>query len=126
MSLEPQTSNAFSPSPDYFRCEVQPERSAARVFALGSLDVGTVQVLDAQLRELSEAGFRRLIIDLSRLGFMDSSGLRLLLKWNADARGDGYAIEVVPGPKAVQRVFELTGTSELLRFTAPWPTPLER
>jgi anti-anti-sigma factor len=117
MSLEPQTSNASLPSPEYFRCEVQPERSAARVFALGSLDVATVPVLDAQLRELSEAGFRRLIVDLSRLGFMDSSGLRLLLKWNMDARGDGYAIEVVPGPKAVQRVFELTGTSQLLRFS---------
>lgn len=116
MSLEPHTPPAPFPSLDYFRCEVQPERSAARVFALGSLDVSTVPVLDAQLRELSEAGFRRLIVDLSRLGFMDSSGLRLLLKWNGDAHAEGYAIELVPGPQAVQRVFDITGTSHLLRF----------
>jgi anti-anti-sigma factor len=119
MSLERQADNASPPSPEDFRCEVQPERSAARVFALGSLDVASAPVLDAQLRELREAGFRRLIVDLSRLGFMDSSGLRLLLTWNADARNDGYAIEVVPGPKAVQRVFEVTGTSDVLRFTQP-------
>jgi anti-anti-sigma factor len=119
MSLEPHIVPAPLPSLDYFRCEVQPERSAARVFALGSLDVSTVPALDAQLRELTESGFRRLIVDLSRLGFMDSSGLRLLLKWNTDADRDGYAIELVPGPRAVQRVFELTGTSHLLRFAQP-------
>ena len=39
MSLEAQTSHA--PFQEYFRCEVQPERSAARIFALGSLDVST-------------------------------------------------------------------------------------
>ena len=121
MSLESQSFHASPPNPDTesFRCEVQPEQSAARVFALGSLDVATVPELDAQLRDLREAGFRRIIVDLSRLGFMDSSGLRLLLAWNADASGDGYAIELVPGSKAVQRVFELTGTSHMLRFTQP-------
>lgn len=119
MSLQPETSPDSSPLPDQFRCEVQPEQSAARVFALGSLDVASAPLLDARLRELREAGVRRLIVDLSRLDFMDSSGLRLLLTWNADARDDGYAIEVVPGPKAVQRVFDVTGTSGLLRFTEP-------
>jgi anti-anti-sigma factor len=103
--------------PESFRCEVQPERGAARVSAVGSLDVATVEVLDAQLRELREAGFRRLIVDLGELRFMDSTGLRLLLKWDAEARGDGYAIEVAPGPPAVQRVFEITGSLDLLRFT---------
>lgn len=119
MPLQPETSPESSPLPDRFRCELQPEQSAARVSALGALDVASAPLLDARLRELREAGIRRLIVDLSRLDFMDSSGLRLLLTWNADARDDGYAIEVVPGPKAVQRVFEVTGTSSLLRFTEP-------
>jgi anti-sigma B factor antagonist len=116
MSFEPQPSHR-SVSPELFQCEVQPERGAARVFALGSLDVAAAPVLDEQLRELRDAGFRRLIVDLSKLSFMDSTGLRLLLKWDGDARQDGFAIDVVPGPPAVQRVFELTGTSDLLRFT---------
>jgi len=114
MSLESDRAEG----PESFRCEVQPERGAARVFAVGSLDIATVEVLDAQLRELREAGFRRLIVDLGRLRFMDSTGLRLLLKWDAAARGDGYAIEVAPGPPAVQRLFEITGSLDLLRFTS--------
>ena len=100
-----------------FSCEVRPERGAARVLALGSLDLIAAPVLEAQLRELRDAGFRRLIVDLSGLRFMDSTGLRLLLTWDADSRRDGFAIEIVPGPPAVQRVFELTGTSGRLPFT---------
>lgn len=117
MSLESQSPDPPHLGPESFACEVQPEREATRVLALGSLDVATAPVLDAQLRELHDAGFKRLIVDLSGLGFMDSTGLRLLLKWDADSRADGYSIEVVPGPPAVQRVFELTGTSDMLSFT---------
>ncbi len=82
----------------------------------GSLDVAAAPVLDAQLRELRDAGFRRLVVDLSGLAFMDSSGLRLLLGWNDEAGRDGFELAVVPGPPAVQRVFELTGATELLPF----------
>lgn len=73
-------------------------------------------VLDAQLRELRDAGFARVIVDLSGLAFMDSSGLRLLLGWNEEARRDGFEIGIVPGPPTVQRVFELTGATDLLPF----------
>ena len=114
MPLESSTCIA---GPEPFSCEVRPERGAARVLALGSLDVIAAPVLEAQLRELRDAGVLRLIVDLSGLRFMDSTGLRLLLAWDADAHREGYAIEVVPGPPAVQRVFELTGTSSLLPFT---------
>ena len=115
MSLESQSSS-FAPLPEAFSCEVQPERGAVRVFALGSLDVATGPALEHQLEELRDAGFRRLIVDLSKLGFMDSTGLRLLLKWDAEARQDGFSIELVPGPPGVQRVFDMTGTAGLLPF----------
>ncbi len=47
---------------------------------------------------------------------MDSSGLRLLLRWDAEARRDGFSLQLVPGPAPVQRVFELTGMTERLPF----------
>ena len=58
----------------------------------------------------------RLILDLSQLEFMDSTGLRLILRWDAEARKDGFSIGLVPGPPVVQRVFELTGTAAALPF----------
>jgi anti-sigma B factor antagonist len=97
-------------------CEVLPERDAVRVRPLGSLDVATAPALDRELQELREAGFRRLIVDLGGLSFMDSTGMRLALKWQAAARQDGFEIGFVPGPPAVQRVFELTRMTDEVRF----------
>ena len=98
------------------RCEVVPERDAVRVRAIGSLDLATVPVLEQQLKELHEAGFRRLIVDLGGLCFMDSTGVRLALKWHAAAQQDGFQIGFVPGPPAAQRVFEIAGISDRLPF----------
>jgi anti-sigma B factor antagonist len=99
-----------------FRCEVVPERDVVHVRPIGSLDLATVPVLAQQLEELREAGFRRLIVDLGGLRFMDSSGLHLALRWHAAAQQDGFEIGFTPGPPAVQRVFELAGMSERLPF----------
>jgi anti-sigma B factor antagonist len=102
-----------------FRCEVVPERDVVRVRAIGSLDMATAPVLEQRLEELRDAGFRRLIVDLGGLSFMDSTGLHLALKWHAAARQDGFEIGFAPGPRAVQRVFELTGLTERVPFIDP-------
>lgn len=98
------------------RCEVAPERDVVHVRPIGSLDLATVLSLEQQLEELREAGFRRLIVDLGGLRFMDSTGVHLALRWHAAAQQDGFEIGFAPGPRAVQRVFELTGTIEHLPF----------
>ena len=92
------------------------EREAVRVRAVGALDLATVPILEAEVAELRDAGFRHLVLDLSGLGFMDSSGLRCIIELDAEARQDGFSIALVPGPRAVQRVFELTGATALLPF----------
>jgi anti-anti-sigma factor len=108
-----------SDDPGSLTCKVMPEREVVRVCPAGSLDVATAPVLEGQLEELREAGFRNLIVDLGDLSFMDSTGLRLVLKWHAEAQRDGFEIGFVPGPPVVQRVFELTGMTEHVRFVAP-------
>ena len=47
---------------------------------------------------------------------MDSSGSRLLLRWDSLGRCDGISVHLVPGPATVQRVFELTGTAGVFTF----------
>jgi anti-anti-sigma factor len=110
-TLEPS-----NPSPPGLRCEVTPERDAVRLRPVGELDLGTVPILDAQISELREAGFRRVCLDLRDLAFMDASGLHLVLRWDAEARRDGFAFEMVPGPRAVQMVFEVSGVVARLPF----------
>ena len=97
-------------------CGVMRERDVVRVRLVGSLDLATAPVLEQQLQELIDGGDRRLIVDLSRLSFMDSTGLRLALNWDAAAPRDGFEIGFVPGPPAIQRVFEITGTTDVVPF----------
>ena len=63
------------------------------------------------------------VIDLEGLEFMDCAGLRVLLAWAADDNG---AVSVTPGSPQVQRVFELSGTAELLRVVSPSSPALRR
>ena len=62
---------------------------------------------------------RQRVLDLRELTFMDSSGLRLILSAHAAARRDGAILEIVPGPPSVQRVFQICGVEDELRFVAP-------
>jgi len=100
-------------------CEVVPERDAVRVRPVGSLDLATEPILEARLAELRQAGCRELILDLRGLVFMDSTGLRLVLRWNAASRADGFGVSFVAGAPGIQRVFELTGTTALVPFIDP-------
>jgi anti-anti-sigma factor len=109
--VTPRLEDEASPS-----CEVVSGRDAVVVRPSGSLDMATVPVLEQQLEELREAGFRRLIIDLRGLYFIDSTGLRCILKYDSLARNDGFSIELIRGSRTVQRVFEVPGTAAQLPF----------
>jgi anti-anti-sigma factor len=102
-----------------FRCEISREADAARIRPRGELDLNTAPRLGAALDALRAEGFRRLILDLSELDFMDSSGLRCILEYDAEGRQDGFSLALVPGSPTIQHVFEVTQTLSLLSFIDP-------
>lgn len=104
------------PEAEPFRCDVSPYQAAVRVRPVGELDVLTAPLLAAQLAEVRHAGFRQLILDLSGLLFIDSTGLHMILDWDAEARRDGFALELIPGSREVQHVFEIAGLAGRLPF----------
>ena len=112
-------SDPLSPYPERFDCTIEPELDGVRIVPSGPLDMATAPLLEARLAELRDAGHRRLIVDLRRLDFIDSTGLRLLLARDAEARQDGFRFALIAGPPRVQRLFELTRTLEALPFIDP-------
>jgi anti-anti-sigma regulatory factor len=72
---------------------------------------------------LRAAGFDRLVVDLRRVSFIDSTTLRALLGFRSEAERDGQTLTLVPGPPNVQRLFDITGTRELFEWRRP-ATPL--
>lgn len=99
-----------------FRCEVRPDRERAVVAPSGELDMSTVGAVELELRALRSEGFDEIVLDLSGLTFMDSTGLHLAVRWAQAAQVDGFRFELEPGPRAVQRVFELAELTEELPF----------
>lgn len=72
----------------------------------GELDLSTVPLLVDRLRE--HDGYARLVLDLRSLGFMDSSGLRLLVSESDRAQRNGYELAIVRGSAEVDRLLDLT------------------
>ena len=58
----------------------------------------------------------RLILDLSRLSFLDSSGVRVLLEATQQSAEQETNLILVPGPPPVQRPFEILGLIDALPF----------
>ena len=82
----------------------------------GELDFGTA--FDVELRlEDAMRRTRHLIIDLSRLAFIDSTGLGVIVEANQRARREGVTLEILPGPRAVQQVFAVSGLLDALPFS---------
>ena len=98
MSSRAQPSSLPPSDADDLRCEVSRDRRGARVRLVGALDLATVPVLEAQVAELRSSGIRRIVLDLSALGFIDSTGLRCILERDSEARQDGFSMVLVPGP----------------------------
>lgn len=75
--------------------------------------------LEQAIRVLRQEGAAHLIIDLRRLTFIDSTGLRLTFDLDAATRENGLRLELLAGPPQVQRIFELTGALDQLPFVTP-------
>jgi anti-sigma B factor antagonist len=105
--------------PAPFSIDVEPFHGKVLLRPHGEVDIASAPRLDVKLRELRDSGFDHLVVDLREVAFLDSSGLRILLAWDDTARNEGLDFELVPGPPPVQRLFDLTGVRDRLRFVAP-------
>jgi len=90
--------------------------SDALIEVTGELDLASVPAFEAAVRKLDLSCRRRAVLDLGRLVFIDAAGLHSLLDLHAQCHHMSTALTIMPGPRSVQRVFELTGVDGLLPF----------
>ena len=82
----------------------------------GELDLAVTETLSARLEELKAAGYP-VLLDLSQLSFIDSSGLQVLIVALIDARSIGWQLEVAPEVSpTVRRAAQVVGIAQVL-----WP-----
>jgi anti-anti-sigma factor len=82
----------------------------------GELDLSTVGKVQDELRRVEASSPPVVVLDLSRLTFLDSTGLRCLVTADERARDEGRRVVIVRGPEAVQRVFSITRLEEHLEM----------
>jgi anti-sigma B factor antagonist len=84
----------------------------------GELDLATRDELFVALMAAFESGTPTVVLDLSRLDFMDSSGIKLINEAIGLAAEHERAFFLVPGPRHIQRLFEVTGLIDRLPFAS--------
>lgn len=86
------------------------------VALIGELDIAVADAVDQRLRQHREDG-RAVRLDLSRLDFIDSSGVQTLVLGMKHARNSGSQLEVDPNVSPpVRRMVEMMGIGPQL-----WP-----
>lgn len=98
------------------------EPDSVRVAVSGELDLSSALTFEEELRRIeTKCASTLLVLDLSALKFMDSTGLRLILSAHARAMNRGRRLAIVQGGDAVRRIFRLTGVLERLNFVDEAP-----
>ncbi|GGV81041.1 STAS domain-containing protein [Streptomyces griseoloalbus] len=98
--------------------EVREEGPSAVVTPAGELDHHTADLLREPLEECLVKGFKRLVIDCSRLEFCDSTGLNVLLGARLKAEAAGGGVHLAGMQPVVARVFEITGADAVFTVHA--------
>ncbi len=107
---------------DEFRFDLRKEGHDAELRIFGEFDMTGVLRVEPELTQVLEAGdLERLVLDLSGLDFVDSTGLGVIIDLDQRARRGEFELSIIRGPRHVQRVFEVTKLADVLPFREPPP-----
>lgn len=116
--LEQPDPDDVRPAPDRprFTVSTAEDPHELRLRIAGELDLASAPLLREATTAAVASGAPSILVDLSRLEALDSTGLQVLLGLHESVRGTDGRLRFVPGPARVQRVFELCGLLEILTF----------
>ena len=80
----------------------------------GELDTGSSPDAQNQLDQLRGQGVKKILLDLTKLDFISSAGLRVLLATAQELKEDSGDLRVCSLNREVKEVFDISGFSTLL------------
>jgi anti-sigma B factor antagonist len=86
----------------------------AVVMPVGTMDINTASEFKQHIAETIESGYRWLVIDLSAITFLDSTGLGALITGLKRAQAMGGDLRLAQVPQKVRMVMELTALQSYL------------
>jgi anti-sigma B factor antagonist len=100
-----------------FDLETETEGSSALIRIRGDFDLQVVDQVTETLAQVESAEPELLVIDLSRLTFMDSSGMGAVAAAHVRALEAGRRFAIVRPPAGVRQAFDRTRLDEVIKIS---------
>lgn len=92
----------------------------------GELDLASVQTLDRAAQELELDAAEGVALDMGSLAFIDSTGLRGIVRLHDRCTAHGAELRVTSGSPAVHRIFEVVDLLGRMPFQVSQPPDGDR
>jgi anti-anti-sigma factor len=100
-------------APDILNVTAESLDGARLVRVTGEIDMSSIDTLRREL-DAARNMAATVLLDMSRVTFIDSTGLHLLLETSRDSAGGDGGVVIVRPSGVVQRLLQVSGTADLL------------
>jgi anti-sigma B factor antagonist len=99
----------------------QPIDDGVAVVLAGELDISVTHRVERELERIEAGRPTTLVLDLAGLEFIDSSGMRVVMRADQRARRDGRRLAVVAGDGTARRLLRILGLEVRLELVEDRP-----
>lgn len=107
--------------PSLFEIDTEWDGERARVLTAGELDLATSPQLEQEMDTILARGAREVTIDMAKITFVDSSGLRVLIGLHERSTEDGWELALTLPSEQARTVFRISGAEAHLPFVDGLP-----
>jgi anti-anti-sigma factor len=97
-----------------FQIAIDPTEGGYLIVLSGELDISTASMLRHQLDEVTAGPITNIVLDISLLTFIDSTGLSLIVAEHKKLKAMGAALTVFSPTPMTRRLFEISGLTSIL------------
>jgi anti-sigma B factor antagonist len=99
-----------------FGAEIMEVPEEVRVRLTGDLNARADETLKDAYEQVAAMGPRRVSLDFGRVGYINSTGIALVVRLLADARRDGRAVRAIGLTEHYQEIFRITRLSDFMEI----------
>jgi anti-anti-sigma factor len=109
-----------------FTASVEDGADEARILCVGDLNGRAEGALEGAYTQAAAFGHDRITLDFERCGYINSTGIALIVRLLTAAREDGRSVRAVGLTPHYRQIFEITRLSEYLEILDVAPTGATR
>lgn len=87
----------------------------------GDVDLSNADLMKREIDSAIASGASQIAVDLREVGFMDSTGLRVLIETHNHLSGDDREFAIITKEGPVERLFEITSLQAYLPIRSDLP-----